>query len=1012
MFKRLLIILLFTGTYIFSQGQKSKIYGKVVDDLTGEVIIGATVKIEGTKLGAVTDAKGKYVIINVQPGTYNLVVTSIGYAKTTIKEIEAVVDRSVEVNIRLKQQTMQMQAVEVTAEREKIIKDQTSTSSTITQEQIKAAPVEGVRGIIDLSTSFQKNERGDYQVRGSGTNEVNFQINGMEQTNSSQSLPGLGTGTKANNSWKYDVNPLGVQQIQMITGGFSPEYGNAQAAIIKVVMKEGGPKFNGEVKVEYRGPGQYHYGPYIYDKNNSFEWQKWGKFEYWQDLANKAINSPENNILTQLGISQNHPTLYNAVIKNKNATPEQKAKFDSIVARELQWGYNTWYKLHNPSDDNPLGVYDYRKRVYTRYMWGVGGPVGKNPDLLKFYFSGEYRKNPTRIMSTEKDQIYQNYVLSLTSTIIPNHKFKLTGTYQKYVGGLFSGSSDIRWAGTNSLTYKYFVTRDPVRTELTLAQSFNWVYTINNRSYIETFITHQSERYILPSKALLTWNDEADRADSANDKYGILLKRGDWWQNNIFTYYENISTDYFQDNRADVYTVSSDYVNQIDDANLIKLGYKLSYSDLQNTGVTYNFLPNALVSHQGFAERYKAFPIQFAGYVQDKLEFEGMVANFGVRVEGFNFQYRAPYDRFNIFYPGENGATRGDIRTRKTTTKVVVLPRLGLSFPVNEVTAFRLYYGHFASMPTYSQALSNGTYFGWNTYGNPDLDFKKTINFEFGVQQMLTDRDKIDVALYYNDRANQIGSQRVAAYSGSTSISGADDDAGYDNTGKKLYFYDSYANNSFSSTIGIEVTLERIAISDWRWRLSYSLSQTMDGRYGSPYLYPENSNRATIREVTTEQVSYYDRTHSFRALVQYVLGDNRGFQLFGVKPFENSEIAMTYSVQSGLPFTYYTDFSNRYVVNNRRYPLETQVDLNFVKNLTIFGYRVIMGVRVMNLFDNKWLTPISNYKEYNVETWLKYSQTLDKVINPRTDETVTSLAVYRTYRNIPRQIFFTLGVGF
>ncbi|HOP50865.1 MAG TPA: TonB-dependent receptor [Ignavibacteriales bacterium] len=239
MFKRLLIILLFTGTYIFSQGQKSKIYGKVVDDLTGEVIIGATVKIEGTKLGAVTDAKGKYVIINVQPGTYNLVVTSIGYAKTTIKEIEAVVDRSVEVNIRLKQQTMQMQAVEVTAEREKIIKDQTSTSSTITQEQIKAAPVEGVRGIIDLSTSFQKNERGDYQVRGSGTNEVNFQINGMEQTNSSQSLPGLGTGTKANNSWKYDVNPLGVQQIQMITGGFSPEYGNAQAAIIKVVMKEG-----------------------------------------------------------------------------------------------------------------------------------------------------------------------------------------------------------------------------------------------------------------------------------------------------------------------------------------------------------------------------------------------------------------------------------------------------------------------------------------------------------------------------------------------------------------------------------------------------------------------------------------------------------------------------------------------------------------------------------------------------------------------------------------------------
>jgi hypothetical protein len=169
-------------------------------------------------------------------------------------------------------------------------------------------------------------------------------------------------------------------------------------------------------------------------------------------------------------------------------------------------------------------------------MIGFGGPLGTNPELLKFYFSGEYRKNPTRLPTSEKDQVYQNYILNLTYKPVPEHKFRFMGSFQKYKGGLFSGSSDIRWSGlTNtSESNKYAVYQDPIRTEQTVAQSLNWVYTINTNSFFETNIAHQTETYELPYLYIPGFNSSVDRLDSLSDPYGTILKSGIWWDHDYF----------------------------------------------------------------------------------------------------------------------------------------------------------------------------------------------------------------------------------------------------------------------------------------------------------------------------------------------------------------------------------------------------------------------------------------------------------------------------------------------
>ena len=1003
---------------VYAQGGKGKISGKLYDAKTNELLIGVNIRLEGTKQGATTDQNGNYYILNIAPGVYSVTASMIGYGSVTKKSVEVYIDRTSTVDFKLSDATVQMQAITVVAEKPTIIKDQTSSSTTVDAEQISSAPVEGLRGVLDYNSSFQKNEKGEYQVRGSGSNEVAFQVNGVAQTNSNDAIPAYGAATKADNSWKYDVNPLGVQQMQLITGGFQSEYGNAQAGIVKVVLKEGSPKFTGEARVEYRPAGQYHWGKYLYDKSN-FEWQTWGNLNYWMQQKDAAASSPSSNIFTQLGMNSTtrYATLYNKVYVTKDASEAEKAQWDSLANKEIQWAYNQWVKLHTPSADNPLGVYDYRKLSYYRATFGFGGPLSKNPDLLRFFLSGEYLNKPTRIPSTEQNQIKQNYTLTLTSTAIPDNKFKFTGTFLRYVGGLFSGSDDIRWSGiqNGSVSEKYFVNRDPVRTEQTTSQSLTHTYTINEHSFIETIATHQYEKYELPYRYLLTWNDQNDRLDGSNDAVGTLLTRGDWWDQTYFMSYENIATDFFQDNRASTYTLKSDYSNQLNNYNFFKSGFEFNYSDLINTGVTYNYKANAYIAQQGVAEHYTAYPVSGAYYVQDKMEYEGMVANIGLRAEAYNYQALVPTDIYDIFYQGTQGSGyTGSLTTKKSDTKYIFLPRLGLSFPIGEATAFRLQFGHFASMPTFAQALGNQIYNGWNVRGNPNLDPKKTINYEVGLQQMVDQDNRLDIAVYYNDRVTQIGTISIASYTGNIKNL-----AGYAEDNTQLYTYTTYANNSFGSTLGMDITLEKVTVGDITYRLNYTLSQTRTGTYGSTVLYPDGASKSDNRITSAAALSPDDRTHKFRGQIQYNMGDETGFRLLGIRPFENSLFSLTYTVQSGLPFTYQTASDLKDVVYNKRYPLESGFDFNFTRNFIWGSTKLIFSIRVMNLFNNRWLTPMGNatntttsstniYKD-DLVRWMNNGVTMDQADDP--SKTSYLLYPYMTYRNIPRQIYFTIGVG-
>ncbi len=437
----------------------------------------------------------------------------------------------------------------------------------------------------------------------------------------------------------------------------------------------------------------------------------------------------------------------------------------------------------------------------------------------------------------------------------------------------------------------------------------------------------------------------------------------------------------------------------------MKGGVRFYYWDLFNNAVNSSYQANTYVARSGYAEYYKAYPMDAAFYLQDKLEYEGMVANIGIRAEAFNFQANVPVNKFNVFYPGKDGPSEeaGNPFTTPSQTKFIFMPRIGVSFPIGEATAFRIQYGHFASMPLFTQALSQRTDRGWLVLGNAGLDFKKTINYEFGLQQMIGETNRLDLAIYYNDRVTQVGIQRIASLTGSL----ARETAGYTDLNEPLYPYTTYANNAFGSTVGMEITFEKINLDEWGYRLSYSLSQTTDGNFGPEFIYPNNT-RNEQRNFTGEFLGAYDRTHNFRGLLQYRFKEDGGFEIFNLKPLSSTIFSLTYSAQSGLPYTYITTFSLKDVVNNRRYPLESSFNFNAVKNFELSGYRFILGLRVMNVFNNKWITPMD---QTDLIDWVERGITMADLGNDPTRKSHL-IAPFKTYRNIPRQFFITVGVGF
>ena len=236
MSRRLIPILLCLFAVGSASAQTGKVTGTVTDLVSGEPLPGVNVVIEGTTQGASTGIDGKFIIIGVRPGVYDVLASFIGFSRQRREGVQVNVDLTTTVDFQMAEEVVEGEEIVVTAEAVAVRKDLTSSEARITAETIDKLPVTELSQVLDVQAGVTT--RNGIHIRGGRSSEVVFMVDGVPVSDS------------YDGSSVIQLENDGIEELQVISGTFNAEYGNAMSGIVNVVTKEGrSDRFSGSAQV-------------------------------------------------------------------------------------------------------------------------------------------------------------------------------------------------------------------------------------------------------------------------------------------------------------------------------------------------------------------------------------------------------------------------------------------------------------------------------------------------------------------------------------------------------------------------------------------------------------------------------------------------------------------------------------------------------------------------------------------------------------------------------------------
>jgi outer membrane receptor protein involved in Fe transport len=233
--RSLLTIIVILSMIVSLSGQGScVIEGRVSDPLTGEALPGVNVIIKGSYYGSATDLDGRFRLSGMSPGTYDIEFSMIGYKVVLKTNTIVTIAEPAYVEIELEQTTLALgQEVVVEGDRPLFEVDQTASSVRLTSDDLKMNIVENVGDVLAEQAGITSQDN-EIHIRGGRVDESMFIVDGMSVKD-----PLSGS---ANNLY---LNVDAIEELEVITGGFNAEYGQAMSGIINIRIKEGSEDYHG-----------------------------------------------------------------------------------------------------------------------------------------------------------------------------------------------------------------------------------------------------------------------------------------------------------------------------------------------------------------------------------------------------------------------------------------------------------------------------------------------------------------------------------------------------------------------------------------------------------------------------------------------------------------------------------------------------------------------------------------------------------------------------------------------
>ncbi len=866
-------------------GVTGKIAGKVMDAQTRQPIPGVNIMLEGTNMGTVSDVEGNYTILNVEVGTYTVRASIVGYRVMRIENIRVSIDLTTKANFSLTSQLLEVSdAITVVAQRPMIQKDEVATKHFVSNEEINLQPVDSFQEIAQNQAGVVGSH-----FRGGRSGEVLVLIDGIPVRDPAGAYSGYLGG------FTSDVPKEGIQEMEVSLGGFSAEYGNVQSGVLNLAMKEGSQKYTGKIKLT----------------TTDFQSDDLST-PLLKDIYEATLSGPEPltmKLLPALGIklpgSLSFSVTGELTDQDQGYYPNQ-ISLDKSLQSKLTWRITPSHKL-------VFGAVNSRSDWDSYYFWAA-----------KYGPTDEYQFNEYKYADTDTNRRRMLYQYLYVDN--PQEYFDKNGTVS-YESGRHEGipyDSVITYYSGGMLDYLW---NSKKKSDMVYAI---WTHALNPKTYYEirfqNFYTNY--HYAVPdiedrdgdgdTEEDLTW----DVKQSGAHPMPLDKELNMWWIKGDDQGYRN------QTSISN--SVKADLISQVSNNHLLKAGLEFYHhrTGVESIAWTLNNVA------QPRTDIWDQDAYDMGAYLQDKVEFEGIIGLFGLRYDLFNpngfgdaIEYPGSYVR-PYSQKDENGLPIL-IDPKTATSKHKFSPRIGISHPITERDVIHYTYGHYFQRPDMFYLYRNYRFLDLTKTGNyigyPDLEPEKTVAYEIGLEHQFTDDFKFTVTGYYKDISNLFDWQK---YNGAT----------IQDTELNVFTNADYGNSK-----GMELTINKRLGRFWGGSLNYTYS-VAKGRSSGPY-----SRSGMFEDAKRMNLLDFDQTHTVNANVTFRTPRTFGFSILGGRPLGNWIANVQFAYGSGLPYTSYGST----IVNDKRMPYTTTTDMKLLRQINISKLEFDLFMDIYNIFDRK-----------------------------------------------------------
>jgi len=717
-FVTLLLFLMMEALPILAFAQTGRLTGRVTDAATGTPIPGATVLLEGTTIGQATDAEGRFLIIGIPPGAYNVRFSSVGYTTKIVEGFRVVSDRTQTLDQTLAEQVVSGGEVLVEAIRPVVDANQTTSRALVTGDEIARLPVGNLQDVISkTSNSYNGFVRGSRRfetktiLEGIDISDSYAQINNLSNSsgNDLNRYRGLvysstNRADLTNNSL-LNINPEAVEEVTVNTGANEAKYASASGGVINVTLSEG--------RGQLRGNASFRVAPSINRPGPD-------SLDFYYDAAKYDADKASAGTTPKAAYYTWTPDKYKT-----GADPEMDFRFTLQGSITDKLGFFATGQFFETSGFMPN---QYNKRL--------GGQLKLNYDLSK--------KTKLSALGIYEDRGYWG---DWTNRGYQEFwRFYLEGVAQND-GGSFVGSVKL----THVFNPKSYVDVQAYRTFAVTRYGYLNTDGVGDSKFIDFKTKAQIDAYVSPSTTPNSKFFNTNISDPASDS-GVFLPAGNRYKlRSPVPYYESV------ENSTTGFKV--DYANQIASNHFIQAGSEVKMRNFKydeaygvdGIGFTLNatnepFIPSS----------WDRNPVEAAFYLSDRMEYAGLVVNAGLRVDVID---RNMYEIADHFYPyqrrsitTEDGRTLNRnyfLRDKKVPVDVFFNPSLGVSHPIGTTAAMYFSYSRSQQLAPYSVLYEkydgNHSTSQFFTFQDPNQGAITSNNYELGIQWEVSDGWGIDV---------------------------------------------------------------------------------------------------------------------------------------------------------------------------------------------------------------------------------------------------------------------------